>query len=198
MALAAVYHSLGRDANAAEIWLRLSDDLTTDGATPTHRLAADAIEQGLSAACLRAAEPGFAPIAVALRGRWRVVLNLRDESDPAAGHFVLARRVLPAALVIDDPSSGTTRRLDSAELARRWAPRKGAEEVSGAVLVAIGPGHATDRRDRADCPCCNGDYPLPGVLGLGWRRPWASCWSAAHCPWCDALATPDRVEATAL
>ncbi|MEQ8849444.1 hypothetical protein [Botrimarina sp.] len=189
-ALADAYQSLGRLEPPAAVWRRLRRWLTDDGATPTHRLAADAIRCGMAAACLRSAQLTPHVVDAVLRTGWRAVLNLRDPVDPAAGHFVLARRVAYGAVLIDDPLRQQTYRIAGERLAELWSPAGACQEVTGGVLVAIGRRRAIDPRDCADCPECGGEFLLPAVLGLGWRRAWAPAWAAAHCPWCDALATP--------
>jgi len=195
-ALAMVYQSFGMDCRQEDIWDRIAEEVRpNERVCRTHRLAEDALRQGLSAAILQAAFPIGLLRRMAGSGA-RIVLNHRLDAGSALGHFTVLVKLDREEVVLHDPHFGAGRSLPLAELEQLWKPIDGACEIVGGVLLAIGP----EEKGPLRCEDCGA--PLPAALACGrCHRPIAlapaealGCldrrcpnrrWDRLYCPSCD-------------
>lgn len=206
-ALAMVYRSLGVDCRQEDIWDRVAEEVRpNERVCRTHRLAQDALRQGLSAAVLQAASPLDLLQWMAGSGT-RVVLNHRLDAASALGHYTVLVKLDREGVVLHDPHFGPGRRLPLEELERLWTPLHGVCEIVGGVLVAIG------RKEEGPACCRDCGAPLPAALACGrCHGPIAlapagalgcldrGCpnrrWDRLYCPTCDWATPFDKTRAT--
>ena len=192
-ALAAIYQSFGLHIDQTSMWRRLRETgLGSEPVIRSHRLAHDALSQGLSAACLRVANRPMVVLGDLLRSGWRVIVNHRHDQESDEGHFSVLAEVKADVVMLHDPWFGPRQSRSVEDFLASWWSSPPESEIGGAILVAINA-LPIARDSVAACPVCGEGFPLPGELGLGWLSRWSSCWRAAHCPNCDAYAAPPAI-----
>jgi len=195
-ALSMVYRSLGIGGTQQEVWERIArGDRHGTRAARTHLLAHDALEQGLAALVVQAADPWQTLTRCAAAGV-RAILNHRLKADSPLGHYTVLLGVEGDEAILHDPQLGPRRRLDRAELLELWRPSARRSEIPGHTLVAFsrsGPASASCPRcgtgipPSIPCPGCRNPIPLRPAAVLGCIEPHCPerLWQRIFCPDCD-------------
>jgi hypothetical protein len=201
-ALAMVYGSFGQAIGQAEIWPRISKyNRVRSLAAATHLMTRDALNRGLEAVAIQAANP-----LVALRSCQdngiRAILNHRLREDIATGHFTVLVDINGEHVVLHDPYFGPSRRVGYAELLELWRPRYLNAEISGNMLIGIAAPAPDPPPCRlcgtvippsVTCPGCGQPVPLrpAAVLGCVSGGCPGRLWNYLCCPSCDHTWTFD-------
>lgn len=199
--LCMVYRSLGvRRASQQDLWEQIArPDRNGTRAARTHLLAANALCHGLSAVCFEAAKP-WRVLRRCVAGSARAILNHRVRPGSPLGHYTVLVGIDSSGAVLHDPQAGPNQRVVRESLLALWRPAATGSEVTGHVLVAIGPledGPATCSvcgtalPESVACPNCKSDVPLrpSAVLGCADEACRGRLWKRLFCPYCDATIT---------
>lgn len=195
--LCMVYQSFGLVCSQAEVWENVSGrSRFSSRRAHTYRLAADALQRGLSALVLQARQP-WAMLQRAHAHDIRIILNHRIKEGSSQGHFTVLVSIDEENAVLHDPQTGPDQAVPREKLLGLWKPTLFRSEVTGHVLVAIG---AAGSSPSAACSCCGEVLPASltcracgrevplhpdAILGC----PGAECvqrlWDVIFCPFCD-------------
>lgn len=194
-ALTMVYQAEGLPCEQFAVWERVAEEIRPGvKATRTHRLALDAVQQGLHAVTLQAEEPAAALLHL-LENDTRVILNHRLDSQSHLGHYTVLLRLDEREIEIHDPYHGPNRILPWPEFAALWGPANQQSEIVGHILVAIGSPLAGSRGPELPpsptCPQCN--QPIPRGPANTWDSDPARhgrLWKRLFCPHCDWALRP--------
>ncbi len=195
-ALSMVYRSLDLACSQQEAWGEIARP-SRDGrlAATTHLLARDALQRGLAAVVVQAADP-WAVLGLALAAEIRVILNHRLEAGSSSGHYTVLVDVDDESVTLHDPQFGPSRRVERSEFLDLWVPSSDTSEIIGHILVGIAT-RAAFRRDcticgkevplTTTCPRCGGKIHLRPVSVLGCVDTDCSnrVWRRIFCPECD-------------
>ena len=192
-ALAMVYQSFGMDCRQEDIWDRIAEEVRpNERVCRTHRLAEDALRQGLSAAILRLRSRSACCDGWPEAGRG--CPQPSADAGSALGYFTVLVKLDREEVVLRPPfRAAAVCRLRVEQL---WKPIDGACEIVGGVLLAIGP------EEKGPLRCGDCGAPLPAALACGrCHRPIAlapaealGCldrrcpnrrWDRLYCPSCD-------------
>lgn len=195
--LSMVYRSLGKDIPQAEIWPAISKPNRFGAvSSTTYLMAQDAINRGFRAVALQARHP-LQTLRLCRESGVRAILNHRPQAGSPTGHYSVLVDVLEREAVLHDPAYGPSRRLSHAELLDLWQPGSPDSEISGFVLIAIGPAKPMTTRacefchvpfpGGAECPRCRKPVPLmpDEPLGCANTACIARMWNYVCCPYCD-------------
>ena len=189
-ALTMVYQAVGVPCDQLAVWQRVAEEIRPGvRASRTHRLALDALQQGLPAVTLQAEEP-VAALRHLLENDTRVILNHRLDSQSHLGHYTVLLGLDEHEIEIHDPYHGPNRILPWPEFAELWGPPNQQSEIVGHILVAIGSALAGSRGPELPpsptCPRCS--QPVPRGPASTWDSDAARrerLWKRRFCPHCD-------------
>lgn len=185
-ALCMVYRSLGRECSQEEVWARLSAGGRTRGGLRTHRLAADALSQGLAALVMQATAP-WQLLQTCFAAGVEVILNQRLAIDSPWGHYTVLDRIDAETAWVHDPQFGPGRPIPKAELLQLWQGFHGRSEICGNVAIVISdpPDPVNGGCKSTCCPHCQQTILLHPTAALDCGRGSCRSWSRLHCPSCD-------------
>lgn len=202
--LAMVYGSFGLPASQPAIWTRIAaDDHGDRSGVRNHRLALDAIAQGLVAVAFRADDPWEA-LRRCDAGGVRVVLDLPLRRWATGRHFSVFAGIDGDGIWLHDPLDDGPRYVSQGEFLDLWGWTTGVWDSAAYWLVAIADRSAPGRQPCPSCglsqparlPCrrCRRPLPVGITLAHGCLNP--ACprcsWRVISCPHCDnALSTHD-------
>jgi hypothetical protein len=198
-ALCMVYRALGVPADQEEVWARLNDgDAASRRAVRTHRLATDALRQGLAALVVEAAEP-WPVLEACTRHDLPVIVNHRLPGGRTT-HFSVLAGLDAGEVTLNDPLAGPLQRFSRPEFQGLWLHSPTPSQSAGCFLIALARPGTADHAcalcgvavpPERTCPECGGAIPLQPALALGCSK--AGCpartWRRIWCPHCDAPMT---------
>lgn len=194
-ALTMVWRSLDRSCTRAEVEQILRTLGGGAARARTHLLARAALDRGLHAVILRAAEP-WKTLTTCVHHGLRAIVNHRAELLSPAGHYSVVVDIDPEQIILNDPRRGSGYSLNRPRFLSLWTASRPPSEVAGNVLVVFAPPSddaaacqhcQTPLPGDFLCPWCRRRMPLRPAAALGCvaadcsARLWRCCW----CPWCD-------------
>jgi hypothetical protein len=136
-ALCMIYRALGLECSQAEVWARLGGAGRSSGGARAHRLAADALGQGLAALVVQVQTPWSFLLACSEAGVG-VILNHRLSQYSPWGHYTVLDQIEEETVWVHDPQFGPHRPLAREELLRLWQGAPGRTEIAGNVAIVAG------------------------------------------------------------